>query len=114
MLADSAAWPDRYGFMGSWFEDGAEVDTALGGRKGLSRARRIDLVLERVVAPRRRRWGEMLAWTALITADGDGREEAERFAVAARALLGERPAGEIPLLRAIAERTLDARRQRRR
>ena len=113
VLADGAAWPDRYGFMGSWFEDGAEVEAALAGRKGLSRARRIDLVLERVVAPRRRRWGEMLAWTALITADGDGREEAERFAVAARVLLGERPAAEIPLLRAIAERTLEARRQRR-
>ncbi len=99
--------------MGSWFEDDAAVDEALLGRKGLSRARKVDSVLERVVAPRRRRWGEMLAWTALITADSDAREEAARFALAAAALLGDRPAAEVPLLRAIAEGTVEARRLRR-
>ncbi|WP_237477380.1 hypothetical protein [Lichenibacterium dinghuense] len=113
VLADAATWPARYGFMGSWFEDDAAVDEALLGRKGLSRARKVDVVLDAVVAPRRRRWGEMLAWTALITADADAREEATRFALAAAALLGDRPAPEVPLLRAIAESTVEARRLRR-
>ncbi len=113
LLADASSWPARYGFMGSWFEDDATVDEALLGRKGLSKVRKVDIVLERVVAPRRRRWGEMLAWMALITADADAREEATRFALAAAALLGERPAAEVPLLRAIADNTVEARRLRR-
>ena len=113
VLADAASWPARYGFMGSWFEDDAAVDEALLGRKGLSKARKVDLVLDTVVAPRRRRWGEMLAWMALITADADAREEATRFALAAAALLGDRPAAEMPLLRAIADGTVEARRLRR-
>ena len=113
ILAESAGWPMRYGFMGSWFEDDPAVDDALSGRKGLTRARRIDLVLEHVVAPRRRRWGEMLAWMALVTLDNDDRDEALRFAVVAAALLGDRPATEVPLLRGIAEGTVEARRIRR-
>ena len=83
------------------------------GRKGLSKARKVDLVLQAVVAPRRRRWGEMLAWMALITADADAREEATGFALVAAALLGDRAAAEVPLLRAIAEGTVEARRLRR-
>ncbi len=113
ILADSAAWPARYGFMGSWFEDDAAVDGALVGVKGLTRARKIDLVLDRVVAPGRKRWGEMLGWMALITADNGDRDEAIRFAVVAEAILDERPAGQVPLLRAIAEATIEARRYRR-
>lgn len=113
VLAESGTWPARYGFMGSWFEEDGAVDEALLGRKGLSRPRRIDLVLDQVVAPRRRRWGEMLAWMALITADNDGGDEAGRFAVVAAAMLGDRPAGEVPLLRAIAQATIDARRRKR-
>ena len=84
-----------------------------GRRKGLSRARKIDLVLDRVVAPGRQRWGEMLGWMALITADNGDHDEAIRFAVVAEAMLGERPAGQVPLLRAIAEATIEARRYRR-
>jgi hypothetical protein len=114
LLAESAGWPARYGFMGSWFEDDAAVDEALAGRKGLSKARKVDLVLGAVVAPRRRRWGEMLAWMALITAESDAREEATRFALVAAALLGDRDAAEVPLLRAIADATVEARRLRRR
>ncbi len=113
VLATAAGWPARYGFMGSWFEDDAAVDEALLGRKGLSKARKVDLVLQAVVAPRRRRWGEMLAWMALITADADAREEATGFALVAAALLGDRAAAEVPLLRAIAEGTVEARRLRR-
>ncbi|MGI3900673.1 MAG: hypothetical protein ACRYGP_11930 [Janthinobacterium lividum] len=113
ILADSSAWPSRYGFMGSWFEDDAAVDAALLGRKGLSRSRKVDVVLENVVAPGRRRWGEMLAWMALITADNGDHDEATRFAVAADAMLGDRPATEAPLLRAIANATVEARRYRR-
>ncbi len=114
ILADSADWFDRHGFMESWFEDDAEVDAALKGRKGLSRARKIQLVLEAVVAPRRRRWAELLAWTALVMAEAeDGKDEAAAFALVAREMLGDRPAGEIPLLRDIAEATIEARRMRR-
>ncbi|WP_129217296.1 hypothetical protein [Lichenibacterium ramalinae] len=113
VLADAAGWPARYGFMNSWFEDDAALDDLLAGRKGLSRARRVDLVLDRLVMPRRRRWGEMLAWMALMTADNDDGEEAGRFAVVAGAMLGERPAAEVPLLRAIADSTIAARRTQR-
>lgn len=108
-LADSADWPARYGFMASWFEDDATLDPLLAGRRGLTRARRVENVLERVVAPRRRRWGEIMAWMAFLTADGGDPAEAGGFALVAEAMLGERPAGEVPLLRAIADATIAAR-----
>ncbi len=113
VLAESADWPARYGFVAGWFEEDAAVEEALAGRKGQSRARRIDAVLERVVVPRRRRWGEMLAWTALVSADGDDRGVAVRFAAVAAAMLGDAPVAGVPLLRAIAEGTIEARRHRR-
>jgi len=114
ILANSAEWVGRHGFMESWFEDDAAVDAALKGRKGLSRVRKVDLVLETVVVPRRRRWAELLAWTALVTAEADdGKAEAAAFAVVAREMLSGRPAGEIPLLHDIAEATIEARRIRR-
>lgn len=109
VLAAGARWGDRFGFLDSWFEDDAAVAEALKGRKGLSRPRKVDLLVDRVVAPRRRRWGDLLSWTALITGEHDA-EEAREFAVTAREILGDRPAAEIPFLRGIAERTLDARR----
>lgn len=113
VLEDSAEWPARYAFMSSWFEDDAAVDAALAGGKRLSRARRADLVLEHVVAPRRRRWGELLAWMALVTAENGGREEGWRFATVARACLDGRPVGQVSLLRTVAEGTVEARRLRR-
>ncbi len=112
-LAASAAWVGHYGAMDSWFEDGAPVEQALKGKKSLTRSRKVALILEQVIEPQRRRWSEVLAWTALIATDGDDKEKVVEFAIVAREVMGERPAGEIPLLLDIAEATVEAWRQRR-
>ena len=112
-LAASADWLGRHAIMESWFEDGAPVELALKGKKSLSRARKTELVLEQVIAPRRRRWAEVLAWTALITLDGGDKDIGTGLALVAREVLGARAVSEVPLLGAIADATVEAWRQRR-
>ncbi len=112
-LAASAAWLGAYAVMDSWFEDGAPVEQALKGKGSLSRSRKAALILEKVIGPQRRRWGEVLAWTALIAVDGADKDTVTSFAIVARETMGERPVAEIPLLLGIAEATVEAWRQRR-
>ena len=112
-LAASANWVGHYGVMDSWFEDGAPVELALKGKSSLSRSRKAALILEQVIDPQRRRWGEVLAWTALIAFDGEDRDAVVNFALVAREILGNRPVAEIPLMRGIAEATVEAWRHRR-
>ena len=112
-LAASAAWLGAYAVMDSWFEDGAPVEQALQGKKSLARSRKATLILEQVIEPQRRRWGEVLAWTALIAVDGAEKDTVTAFAIVAREIMGERPVAAIPLLLGIAEATVEAWRQRR-
>lgn len=68
-LDASKAWPEEQPFAWSWFEDDAEVDTAV--QKALGKKRRPDpepcltAILERILPPRRAQWLERLVLTAL-------------------------------------------------
>jgi hypothetical protein len=70
LLTEGADLADEYPFLDSWFEDGDQVQALLGG-KPLSRARREAVVLEQVLDPRRRRWADLLAWTAFQLSRSD-------------------------------------------
>ena len=103
-LAASARWPKEHPMFESWFEDNAQVRTLLAKRK--PKADPKDLLLVGPLQEHRRRWAELLAWTALgIKSRSDGAAWQD-LAVVAREILGGRPLGEIPLMRSIATTTV--------
>ena len=103
-LAASARWPNVHPMMESWFEDNAEVRALLAKRK--PKADPKDLLLNGPLQEHRRRWAELLAWTALgVKSRSDGAAWQD-LAVVAREILGDRPLGEIPLMQSIAATTV--------
>jgi hypothetical protein len=107
LLARSRAVVDRYGFLDSWFEESAEVEQLLGGQR-MSRARRIALVRESLLPQYARKWGDRLAWTALLLRHCEDEEPWQEFFISAREVLAGRTLAEIPLLNRAAEITVDA------
>src|SRR3954471_16197003 len=65
LLARSRAVVDRFGFLDSWFEEGAEVEQLLGGKR-MARAKRVALVRESLLPKHVAKWGERLARIALL------------------------------------------------
>jgi hypothetical protein len=113
LLREGADLADEYPFLDSWFEDGDQVQALLGGKR-LSRARREAVVLEQVLEPRRRRWADLLAWTAFLLSRSDEDERWLDFYAAARALVEGRGVGDIPILRYVAGQTVEAQKHRQR
>lgn len=107
LIEDSARWPETQPFTETWFEHDGEVDALLGGRR-LTRKRRAALVVGELLPRRRRKWAELIGWTAATLKAGETSQGWEAFAVVARELLADRPLTEIPVMRAIAERTVEA------
>jgi hypothetical protein len=107
LIEDSARWPETQPFTETWFEHDGEVDALLGGRR-LTRKRRAALVVAELLPRRRRKWAELIGWTAAtLQADATSRDW-QAFAVVARELLADRPLTEIPVMHAIAARTVEA------
>ena len=69
-------------------------------------------MLEQVLEPRRRRWADLLAWTAFLLSRSDEDERWMDFYAAARALVEGRGVGDIPVMRYVAGQTVEAQRQR--
>jgi hypothetical protein len=113
LLREGADLADEYPFLDSWFEDGDQVQALLGGKR-LSRARREAVVLEQVLEPRRRRWADLLAWTAFLLSRSDEDERWLDFYAAARALVEGRGVGDVPILRYVAGQTVEAQKHRQR
>jgi hypothetical protein len=107
-LARSADWPDEHALFGSWFEQGDDI-AALLAAKRQSRPKKIAAILAGPIERRRRRWAELLAWTAFSarasTAAGAPWQE---LSIVAHELLSDRPLADIGLMRRIAERSLEA------
>lgn len=113
-LNESGKWPAREDFAASWFDDDARVDELLHEVIGpadrwlleLERASRV--LMEEVLAAKRQVWAERLLWMALWAEAVKGRRKPpwKNFAVLARELRGERPLEAIPLMRAVAERSV--------
>jgi hypothetical protein len=107
LLEAGHALPDEYVFVESWFEDGDEVRALLGG-KGMSRAKREALVMQRLLEARRSRWADLLAWSAFLLSRADAEERWREFYAAARALVDGRPITAIPIMRHVAAQTVAA------
>lgn len=116
VLAASQDWPVRRPFASSWFEDDARVDAILRkqigkSRDGLSRLHRLaQAILTEVVEPKRAVWTERLVWMALWARAGQGQAPVrwQDLAVLARVLHQGTPLETVPLMQAIALRSLES------
>lgn len=107
-LKACALWTEDYEFTAPWFEDDEAVNRVLSGRKRLSDARGMELLLAEVLPGRRQRWAEIIGWTAaLLRQDKTGKDWPD-FALVAAELRGERPLAEIPIMARIAWTSVEA------
>jgi hypothetical protein len=113
VLDESREWPDMP-FGSSWFEDDARVDALVRENiKGSSDsdrtiARTRDLILREILEEKRRSWGERLFWMAFRERSciGKSRLPWEAFVIVSRMLLSGAPLERIPLMGAVAERSI--------
>jgi hypothetical protein len=116
VLADSADWPERMRFAESWFEDDARVDALLREHVGphshwqANMDRASSMLLDRVLEERRQAWCERLVWMTLWARNRPDKSNQrwEEFLILARELRRGRPLKEIPLMRAVAERSVQS------
>jgi hypothetical protein len=109
-LAGSKRWQKDWDWLDSWFEDSEEALQAVRGERTIKA--QTENILRNVVASRRERWAELLAWTALAARDETDTDDWIDFTLVARELLGDRPIDEIPVARCIAQNTAEAFRDR--
>ena len=103
------AWMQDESIAGSWYEDGPEVRDALTGIAVTDIGSLLLAVLDRVLPPRRGEWTERFLLMALWCAASQDAEQRARSAcltVVARALTGDRPLDEIPVMRLVAMQTV--------
>jgi hypothetical protein len=107
-LAASADWPDVHALFDSWFDEGDDIAALLAGKRQ-SKAKKLAAILAGPLDERRRRWTELLAWTAFSAkASTAGGALWQELSIVARELLSGRPLAEIGLMQRIAERTVEA------
>jgi hypothetical protein len=107
-LKTSATWQKTLPAADSWFEDNPTASTLLD-QKRLSFKQRVALILEDYLPTRRRHWAETFAWNAFAAQRGELHAGIwEEVALVARELLSDRPLSEIPVMSAIASRTVEA------
>ncbi len=107
LLARSRDLPGEFGFLDSWFEDDAQVERLLEGKR-IARAKRIALVRDALLPKHSAKWAELLAWTALTLRHCEEEVPWPEFFVSAKELVAGRPAAEIPLMAHVADITVDA------
>ena len=98
---------DRFSFLDSWFEEGAEVERLLGGKR-MARPKRVALVRESLLPKHAAKWGERLARMALLLRHCEEEEPWPEFFVSAKEVLTGRSLAEVPLMTRVAENTVDA------
>lgn len=107
LLARSRAVVDRFGFLDSWFKEGAAVEQLLEGKR-MARAKRVALVRESLLPEHATKWGDRLARTALLLRHCEDDEPWQEFFGTAKELLAGRTMAEIPVVTHVAEVTVDA------
>lgn len=122
VLKESADWPEKKPFASSWFEDDASVDELLKGARGLTYslfgalpAKAVQAIIDQVVQPKYPVWAERLLWMTLwakACLDKSPIPWQDLFIVA-RQFAQSTHAREIPLLKAVAERSVRSGLQRR-
>jgi hypothetical protein len=116
VLERSADWPSEEEFASSWFEDDARVDTLLRDAvgppehwlNGMERATQV--LMKEVLEAKRELWAERMLWMALWAESvADRRRPSwEAFTVLARLLRDGVPVGDIPLMHAVAARSVQS------
>jgi len=114
ILERSADWPSEEEFASSWFEDDARVDTLLREvvgppahwLNGMERATQV--LMKELLEAKRELWAERMLWMALWAESVEDRRPPswEGFAVLARLLRDGVPLGDIPLMHAVAARSV--------
>lgn len=112
VLRGSAEWAEAIDAVSTWFESDQEVVDLLDRAADRSRPRLVSFVIASVLERRRAKWADYLAWTALrLEAEAPVADPLWRpLAIVAREIARGRPLDEIPLMREIALRTIDAHR----
>lgn len=108
-LTGSKRWQKDRDWLNSWFEDSEQALQAVGGQRTIKA--QTESILHNLIAARRERWAELLAWTALAARDEADSDDWIDFTLVARELLGDRPIEEIPLAKCIAQNTAEALRE---
>jgi hypothetical protein len=116
VLDDARHWPDYFPFAVSWFEDDARVEAVLRESVGPVRDWSLRLpvsiraIVDDVLEPRRGVWAERLLWMALWARAAEKRapQPWQDFVIIAEALEQNTPLGHIPLMHAIALRTVQS------
>jgi len=108
ILSKSYSWLDEFSFMESWFEDDAKVQAVLS-KKPRSRAKtKVNAIIASILEPRRNKWAEHLLWTALwLKQKPDLLSPWKALFVVGRELHRGRPMEDIPIMRRIAEVTVE-------
>lgn len=105
ILAQSELWACDDPLEHSWFEEGPHVERALSRRR--RRVHATDHVLATVLEEARDKWAEHFTWVALThRASKAAPARWANFAVLAAALVDGTPLADIPVMRAIAARTV--------
>lgn len=99
-------WGEAVGTVDTWFEADEQVETLLRPIRG--RKKRVVAVLEELLPSRRDFWAGRVAWTAAALEAKAGLDPVLRslwidMALAARAIAGDGPLADIPLMQQIAE-----------
>jgi hypothetical protein len=114
VLERSADWPSEEEFASAWFEDDARVDTLLRDAvgpperwlNGMERATKV--LMKELLEAKRELWSERMLWMALWAESVEDRRRPpwEDFTVLARLLRDGVPVGDIPLMHAVAARSV--------
>lgn len=94
----------------SWFEDDAQIEEIVAGRRVRGRTKLATYLLQTVIARRRDKWAELFLHTAMWMREAPPEADLcwRELALVAEAVAGGRDLGEIGLMQAIAERTIAA------
>jgi len=122
VLAEAGAWPRELSFATAWFEDDAQIDELLRERVGgperwLQRLPvAVTAIVDQLLEQKRAVWAERLLWMALWSGACQTRPSVpwQDFLIVAMVLQRGAPLAEIPLMRAVAERSVHSAWQRKR
>ena len=100
-------WGDRLDMIDSWYEAGEAVDALLGSLR--TKKQRMAALIESHLPARRDFWATRCAWTAAALKEAAATDSLwVEMALVGRMIAAETPLAEIPLMKQIAVRTLDA------
>jgi hypothetical protein len=110
ILRNSGRLPILRRLVDSWFEDDAEAARIVGERRTGPRSKRVEHVLNSLIAQRRSKWADLVLRTAawLRDADASGELSWREFAIVAKALAEGVDLREIGLMHEVALQTIDA------